>query len=558
MTKLKSGKKMGRQNKNSRAKANNNSVLSRIGRTVRTKRGLLFILAFALIGSFLIYRSFAADGALALPGAGDSSDCTRATGVKVRETRTSNKRNAGVCELAVNKTLQPIQFTYNSKKTATQAQYLSMTNELAGGTGRYFKACYNVSSIGGAASFEILGYAPGATPGSGTRFTQSSGNYSSFCDSVARTSGNTLTALKVTSGTVRVSSVVLERTDAPSPPPSATGKFRVVGSDIIAPDGKKFVPIGANVGIETNPSIPCFAFTQDQKPGGGCYNATGHAQDAANWGWNMIRVNIITEPAFGVSFDQTINGVQKVIDEYTARKIVVMPDAHDNWLFNGDVSLSDSRYQHVHRFWSTIIERNKNNPYFWVNYTNEFSKNSTSSGLSFWRATADEYYRRVRQISPDTMFVVDFPDWANSGARAMANTNAGPEFLAGKSNVAFSWHNYGSSGTASEMTQFANSFKSKNMAIIVGEFGEHWDPTSTYAEWPGGDVHTRRGTKWVFDNFWSIGYGGLWWHGIGSGDNEIFSLHTNGAIAWYRTDQPLSPAGVRLKALPSTKPSSLH
>lgn len=337
-------------------------------------------------------------------------------------------------------------------------------------------------------------------------------------------------------------------------PVLATGTFRVVGPDIIGPDGNKFIPIGANVGIRTRPDYPCFAFTQDRlTPGGPCLNATGHADDAVAWGWNMIRVNILTEPAFGVSMDQTVAGVQAVIDEYTARGIVVMPDAHDNYIFSGDVPLSDSRYQFIHTFWERIIPANKDNPYFWVNYVNEFSKNSDTTGLAFWNTNATEYYNRTRALAPSsvsapgTIFVIDMPNWANTGVRVMgSSTNStGPNFLAGKHNVVFSWHNYGGSGTQAEMTQQATNMKSKNMAVIIGEFGENWDPTVHENPYPGADAGERNGTKWTFDNFNTFGFGGLWWHGIGTQDNEIFSLHTNGAIAWYRTDQPLSAAGER-------------
>ena len=52
-------------------------------------------------------------------------------------------------------------------------------------------------------------------------------------------------------------------------------RLYVVGSDIIAPDGTKFIPIGANVGADVvswNP--PTYAFTAQG------YTASGHVADS--------------------------------------------------------------------------------------------------------------------------------------------------------------------------------------------------------------------------------------------------------------------------------------
>ena len=69
-----------------------------------------------------------------------------------------------------------------------------------------------------------------------------------------------------------------------TPTSSATGAFRVTTSGRIeAPDGSDFVPIGANVGVDSNN----YGWHGD---------ALGHSDAAVKWGWNMIRTNVELYP----------------------------------------------------------------------------------------------------------------------------------------------------------------------------------------------------------------------------------------------------------------------
>lgn len=187
------------------------------------KRVVPLVLVVALVGGFMAYRALGADAALALPGAGGDSlrDCSTATGTQVKETRPGNKRNASVCELSNGKTIRPLQFTFRNQKISSETQFLNMTFQVAGGANRHYRACYNVSSVSGSATFQIISFAQGANPGTGTSFTQTSGNYTLYCDPTSRLAGSSLTALRVTSGTVRVSSVGVEQASAPTTPPPA-------------------------------------------------------------------------------------------------------------------------------------------------------------------------------------------------------------------------------------------------------------------------------------------------------------------------------------------------
>ena len=71
---------------------------------------------------------------------------------------------------------------------------------------------------------------------------------------------------------------------APVPPvvvppvvvPPVAPRFSVVGRDIIGPDGRKFVPVGANGGVWDGPNGFSSLGTM-----------AGHVADAKAWGWNL-------------------------------------------------------------------------------------------------------------------------------------------------------------------------------------------------------------------------------------------------------------------------------
>lgn len=326
-----------------------------------------------------------------------------------------------------------------------------------------------------------------------------------------------------------------------APASNATGRFYVVGSDIIAPDGTKFIPIGANLGADVvswNP--PTYAFTAQG------YTASGHVADALAWGWNMVRVNVACNPGAGVTVQETIAGVQALINEYTAQKIVVMPECHD--VTGADSTLSDPRWVNIHAFWDAIIAANKTNPYVWVNYVNE-PYTQWAANDAKWAATAQTLYDRVRAKGTENLFVWDMTAWGQ-GADDLATTNAGQNLVAGKCNVVLSWHNYGAPGNASQMTTWATALKNKGLAVIVGEVGYDWAGTRSVTTTYANDL---RGAQWSLTNAYTFGFGILWWHATGAGDP--YTLRQNGVGGWYDNNTPLSGAGSALLQLGTHKPA---
>jgi mannan endo-1,4-beta-mannosidase len=292
---------------------------------------------------------------------------------------------------------------------------------------------------------------------------------------------------------------------------------------------------------------PTYAFTAQG------HTANGHVNDALAWGWNMVRVNVACNPGEGVTLQQTIAGVQALIDEYTAKKIVVMPECHD--VTGADADLTDGRWVMIHQFWDAILAANGSNPYVWVNYVNEPYTN-WAAGDPRWAATATTLYQRVRAKGTENLFVWEMTSWGQ-GADDIANTNAGTNLVAGKCNVVLSWHNYGAAGDATQMTSWANTLKAKGLAVIVGEVGYDW---AGYRSQTTSYTNDFRGGKWAFDNAYTSGFGVLYWHATGASvvSNNIYSLRTNGLGGWYDTAQPLAPAGVRLLDIGTHKPAAVY
>ncbi len=329
----------------------------------------------------------------------------------------------------------------------------------------------------------------------------------------------------------------------------SVGKFQVVGKDIIGPDGKRFVPVGANVAPSVK-NYPQWAF----------YNnngwANGHANDAVVWGWNMVRLNVITDLPSDVTIQDMINSTFEIIDEYTAKGIVVMPDSHS--VTGTNSTMTDQRYQNINTFWDAILSRYKDNPYVWVNYVNEpateFARDS-----SLWKQLGDQQYQRVRERAPDKIFVYDLPIWGQS-INELAESNIGEEFLAGKNNVVFSWHNYGGAVkpgwvpvTYNDMSQWAQAVNNKGLPVIIGEFGRSSQPNTPNVDGLNG-AQVDLAADWVFDTWWQYGFGGLWWHGSSSPPNN-WSLRMNIA-PWYDESSPISASGTRLRAIPGLKPNN--
>lgn len=202
----------------------------RKGTGVSWKRFAPGILLIALVGGFLIYRSFAATALLAIPGQSTESraECTRANGTIVRET-SGSKRNASVCQLGANNSYEPVVFGGSNLKSTNQTQYLDISQR-ATSTG-YMEACYHIKKTSSANATVLVGsFAPGSSARTGTNVTISNTDYNSnspICDPIPQRAGSTRPFIRVVSGDIRLASIALSPVPAPGNPGSGRDSFGV-------------------------------------------------------------------------------------------------------------------------------------------------------------------------------------------------------------------------------------------------------------------------------------------------------------------------------------------
>lgn len=349
----------------------------------------------------------------------------------------------------------------------------------------------------------------------------------------------------------------------PPPPTTGSGKFYIVGKQIIGPDGKVFFPVGANVGIRIKGADVYGNWTSQ----GG--SATGHVNDAKAWGWNIIRATLWCTPNNVSNNYATLNellaATDDIINEYTAQKIVVMLECHD--LFgNTNTDTNRAEFQPIHQFFTSAVARYKNNPYVWFNYMNEpLTEDIGDDGnRSKWVAFQENLYNRIRNAGTENIFVADLPNWA-ADLNSVRYSNYAADLSARTCNLLYSFHNYGyndasypPSGSQSAAYNSINTAytaaSSKNMPLITGEIGYDWNSSSarpavgywTY-QW------NRTGAMVAFDTAVQYGYGLLWWDATHAylstknSDSQTFYMPSNSAN--------LSEGGQRLWNLGQSKPT---
>lgn len=334
-----------------------------------------------------------------------------------------------------------------------------------------------------------------------------------------------------------------------------TGKFYVVGKDIIDPDGNIFVPNGANVGVRQAPNLEkSFVFNYFG-------TANGQSSNVQAWGWNTIRVNANCESGLSnPTYAQTYAGLDELIKEYTAKKIVVMIDCHKGGVTVVDVDYNNANVQTVVNFFDTLTKTYKDNPYVWYNTANE---PSGSNNAAQWTALQNGLYQSVRKNAPDSIFIADLP----AGGNAIENLTTGNTFETlspGKCNLVYAWHSYGYVGDYTGALNPATSdarhkavfeaLARKKVPMVVGEFGDplaqDGSPLNSGDPSPGAvagnpDIN-RNGANAVMKYAPQYGYGLLWWHATGDSNSFIvYSLTKNMQSPWGAVNNQsiLSPAG---------------
>ncbi|EPX59706.1 hypothetical protein D187_002450 [Cystobacter fuscus DSM 2262] len=326
-----------------------------------------------------------------------------------------------------------------------------------------------------------------------------------------------------------------------------TGRFYIVGKDIVDPSGNKFYPVGAN--------LDGWDFFQRD---------TENQVDAAvKWGWNTLRINgaQLAHPEFntkglvsGELSKPNFDKIDRIVQAYTSKKIVVMIEFHDKvWIGN---NIDTTMLNQTRQAWVTLANKYKGNTYVWFNLINEPVWGQTEANyLSVHKTLRDA----VRATGAENIIVIDGgvagQEWNRWGIPGNLIPRHGPELVSGQCNILFSIHMYnawaeagGSSPHTAEFIAYLKSVQDKKLALIVGETG--WNKTDS-------DVpRLKAGSLVGFDNAPAYGVGILGWHANSNWD-DTFHLTSSGqfnAVDNWTSPTNLTDFGKKLWALSKNKP----
>jgi mannan endo-1,4-beta-mannosidase len=260
--------------------------------------------------------------------------------------------------------------------------------------------------------------------------------------------------------------------------------WTVNGTQVLDPNGNKFVFRGVN---------HAHSWYTDR--------LTQSLKDIAATGANSVRVVLSN----GTQWTRN-NGadVTNVINQCKANKLVCVLEVHDSTGYGE--SAAATPISRATEYWlssdikAAIIGQED---YVIVNIANEPFGNSTSAATY----TADHItaIRALRNGGLPHLLMVDAANWGQDWSNAMRD-NA-PSILAADTlkNTIFSVHMYEVYNNASIVQSYLNSFQTRGLAIIVGEFG---------AEHNGSNVAEEAILQYSQDM--GIGYLGWSWSGNGS------------------------------------------
>lgn len=300
------------------------------------------------------------------------------------------------------------------------------------------------------------------------------------------------------------------------------GRFIAGGGHIWSPDGQLFIPVGANLGTT-------LAFDWQG-------TAKTHATDAASWGWNCIRLNVLGTDSISYSYLKTfpglasfLNYLDTIVVEYTALGIVVMIEAHDNPKTAGyDQDLVEGK---MVTFWQAAAAKWANNPYVWYNPINEPSYRNWD-----WVALHHRLIAPIRAAGAQAPVVVDAPGWGQDAgylspyftdSKYAYEPDMAPALQQQWGNIIVSNHNYGAKwDTYAKTVTWIESTRAAGLTPIFGEFGYTYDGTSTAGTYAANYDAAKATVQAAAD----YGVGALVWHGT---HGDKYSMTADGTAFWH-------------------------
>jgi mannan endo-1,4-beta-mannosidase len=275
------------------------------------------------------------------------------------------------------------------------------------------------------------------------------------------------------------------------------GIFKIHDGRYWDPDGKEFIPKGANI----------------QGPNQ-CWEGhpVDHLDDYADcWQFNFARIYGRLNKRSCTWPGHTVEELYQTIDEFTKRKIVCMPELHDKTggYFEG------SMLSRAIDYWEDIATRSKDNPYVWINCMNE--PGSSSPSKSRWLACHRAMIKAIRATGFPNPIICDAEYWGQDGGGPRKSTllKYGNEVkeIDGKidENIGFDTHVYEQfrGMQTSHFREYFKKFHDKGMAIMVGEYGRTRETS----------INTWPMTRAMMPAAQELGVGRVVWSWFG-GDNH--------------------------------------
>lgn len=286
---------------------------------------------------------------------------------------------------------------------------------------------------------------------------------------------------------------------------AGSGKFYIVGKDIVAPDGSIFFPVGTNT-VSTSywfwNYAPSYTWMNEYKA----------------WGFNIVR---LPEYFAGNQYpgdDSTkLSQLDTYVERFTAEKIVVLIDWHDipfgTWPTQAQLDEAVS-------WWQTIANRYKHNPYVWFELLNEpGAPNDGALQDGRWISIHRQMINAIRSTGSENLIWVMGSDWGQDSITQIIPKQA-QQLKTGTCNLGFTIHNYNQWADKNKLLAYVQDVQSKNLALMVTETGFHND--GAYAEgWSPATVESS--VRNYYDNLPQRGIGVVDFTGM-SDLNSKYSL----------------------------------
>ncbi|MBX7268230.1 cellulase family glycosylhydrolase [Micromonospora sp. Llam7] len=228
---------------------------------------------------------------------------------------------------------------------------------------------------------------------------------------------------------------------------AATG-FTVSGGKLYDANGNEFIMRGVNHAHTWYPS------------------QTRSFADVKALGANSVRVVLSSGDRWTRN---SADDVSNVIQLCTANRLICVLEVHDTTGY-GEQSGAITLARAVDYWLSIASALNGQERYVIVNIGNEPYGNQNYSA---WATDTGNAIRRLRDGGLGHTIMVDAPNWGQDWSFTMRD-NAPTVFNADPArNTVFSVHMYGVFDTAAEISDYLGRFRSRQLPIVVGEFGHN-------------------------------------------------------------------------------------